>query len=241
MGRIAAILFAREGAKVVVADVAVKDGEQTARIAKEADGEATFVKVDVSKAESVKNMVRAAVDGYGRLDVLYNNAAVQGDTTYTVDLTEEIYDKHMNVNLKGVWLCMKYAIPEMLKTGGGSIINVASICALVGMRGHPHYSATKGGIVSLSRVTAVEYATKNVRVNCICPGPIQTAIQAIHEKTNPQLYKLWKASIPMGRLGKPEEVAQLALFLASDESSYITGSVVTIDGGLTASSLIQVM
>jgi NAD(P)-dependent dehydrogenase (short-subunit alcohol dehydrogenase family) len=241
MGRGAATLFAKEGAKVIVADIAADTGQETVNLIKRAGGEAIFVKADVSKAEDVKKMVRAAVDTYRRLDILYNNAGVQGDMVYTADLSEETYNKHMNVNLKGVWLGMKYAIPEMLKAGGGSIVNTASVCAMVGMRGLPHYSASKGGVVSLSKVTAIEYVRKNIRVNCICPGTIRTQIVTAFEQADPEAYKQWKEGVPMGRCGEPEEVARLALFLASDESSYITGCVVPIDGGITASSLIHPM
>ena len=241
IGRASAILFAKEGAKVVVADLAAEGGKETVSMIKKAGGEATFALTNVAKAEEVKKMVKTTIDTYGKLDVLFSNAGVQGNMTYTADLTEEIYDKHMDVNLRGVWLSMKYAIPEMLNAGGGSIINVASICGLVGMRGLPHYSASKGGVVSLSRVTALEYVTKNIRVNCICPGTIRTAIAEEFEKANPELYKRWEGGVPMGRLGRPEEIAQLALFLASDESSYITGAAVPIDGGITASSLIHPM
>jgi NAD(P)-dependent dehydrogenase (short-subunit alcohol dehydrogenase family) len=162
-------------------------------------------------------------------------------------LPEDIYDHYLDVNLKGTWLGMKYSIPEMLKAGAGSIINVASIAALEGTRFLPHYSAAKGGVISLSRVTAVEYAAKNIRVNCICPGHIITPEQEAYNKANPDHLKLMAAMgvpvighmVPMGRSGRAEEVANLALFLASDESSYITGSVITIDGGATASSIIQ--
>jgi NAD(P)-dependent dehydrogenase (short-subunit alcohol dehydrogenase family) len=239
IGQATALLFAKESAKVVVADNVVQRGEITVGMIQKDDGEAMFVQADVSKAEDVANMVRRTVDTYGRVDVLFNNAGVQGDMTLTEDLTEEIYDNHMNINLKGVWLGMKYAIPEMLKTGGGAIINASSICGLVGMRGLAHYSASKGGVISLSRVTAMEYVRRCIRVNCICPGTIRTQIAEGMEKSSPEFYKQWESGVPMGRLGKPEEIAQLVLFLASDESSYITGAVVPIDGGITASSLIH--
>lgn len=241
MGRAAALLFTKEGARVVVADYDAQGGEETVRMVKKAGGEAISVKVDVSKAEDAKKMVKITVDTYKKLDVLYNNAGVQGDMVYTADLTEEIYDKHMAVNLKGTWLGMKYAIPEMLKAGGGSIINVSSMCGLVGMRGLAHYSASKGGVISLTRVTAVEYVTKGIRVNCICPGTIRTAIAGNLEKAEPEIYRRWEAGVPIGRLGRPEEIVQLALFLASDESSYMTGSIIPIDGGITASCLIHPM
>jgi NAD(P)-dependent dehydrogenase (short-subunit alcohol dehydrogenase family) len=181
-------------------------------------------------------MVKAAVDTYGRLDVLYNNAAVQGNVSLTPDVPEELYDRYLDVNLKGIWLGMKYAIPEMLKTGAGSITNVASISALVGQRGLSHYAASKGGILSLTRVTAMEYAAQNIRVNCVCPGLVRTPIWDQMEKSSPGSLQKFAADVPMRRYAKPEEVAQLALFLASDESSFITGSVIVIDGGSTASA-----
>jgi NAD(P)-dependent dehydrogenase (short-subunit alcohol dehydrogenase family) len=237
MGQATAILFAQEGAKVVIAcRNTAGSGEKTAEMIKKAGGEAIFIKTDVSKGQDVQEMVKAAVNTYGRLDVLYNNAAVQGDVSLTPDVTEEIYDRYMDVNLKGVWLGMKYAIPAMLKTGAGSITNVASVSALVGQRGLSHYAATKGGIISLTRVTAMEYATKNIRINCICPGLVRTPIWDQIENASPGSLQKFVDGVPMGRYAKPEEIAQLALFLASDESSFMTGSVVIIDGGATASA-----
>ncbi len=237
MGQATAILFAKEGAKVVIAcRNTAGSGEETASIIKKAGGEAIFIKTDVSKAQDVQNMVKAAIDAYGRLDVLYNNAAVQGNVFLTPDVTEELYDKYMDINLKGVWLGMKHAIPEMLNNRAGSITNVASISALVGQRGLSHYAASKGGIISLTRVTAMEYAAKNIRVNCICPGLVRTPIWDQMEKASPGSLQKFVDGVPMQRYAKPEEIAQLALFLASDESSFITGSVIVIDGGTTASA-----
>lgn len=247
MGRVVAQLFANEGAKVVVADISTERGRQTVDRIRESGGEGIFVEVDVSKADDMQKMISLTIDNYGHLDILYNNAAVMGHTYDTPSLPEDIYDDYLSVNLKGTWLGMKYSIPEMIRSGAGSIINVASIAALSGIRSLPHYSAAKGGVISLSRVTAVEYAAKNIRVNCICPGDILTPEQEVYHKANPDHLKFMSAMgvpvkghmVPMGRSGRADEVANLALFLASDESSYITGSVITIDGGATASSVVQ--
>jgi len=228
MGRAAAVLFAKEGAKVVVADWAVEAGKETVRMIKEAGGEAIFVKADVSKAEDVKKMVKTSVDTYGKLDVLYNNAGIGCEVAPIAECTEDNWDKTIAVNLKGVFLGMKYAIPEMLKSGGGSIINTASQAA---RRCHPNlspYNASKGGVISLTRGTAIEYATKNIRINCICPGAVATPLLL---GFNPRLLERMKSAIPLGRYAQPEEVAQLALFLASDESSFINGADLVIDGG----------
>lgn len=234
MGRTGAVLFAKEGAKVVIADIAVPAGEETAKMIKEAGGEATFVKTDVSKAEDVQKMVKAAVNTYGKLDILYNNAAVPEPVVeYTADCTEENWNKVININLKGAWLAMKYAIPEMIKAGGGSIINVASQAAIRGNFGITAYTASKGGLLSLSRNTAIEYADKNIRVNVLEPGYIDTPILAGFMKDAEFRRKVIDGT-PQRRLGRPEEVAYAALFLASDESPHITAAELTIDGGITA-------
>jgi len=239
IGKTSAILLAKEGAKVTIACRTVETGEETANMIVKSGGEAIFVKTDVLKPSDVAGMIKSTVETYGRLDILFNNAGVQGDLSLLADLSEDTYDKFMDTNAKGVWLGMKYAIPEMIKSGGGSVINMSSICALVSVRGYCHYSASKAAIVSLSSSAAVDYGPSKIRVNCICPGPIQTRVQDELQKTDPETYHRWESVLPLRRFGKPEEVAQLVLFLASDDSSYITGSMLTIDGGLTAFSPIN--
>lgn len=234
MGEAASVLFAREGAKVAVADWDAQGGERVVTKIKETGGAAIFIKADVSKADDVRKMIKATVDTYGKLDILYNNAGI---ATYKplIDLTDEDFDKMISINLKGVWLGMKYAIPEMIKTGGGSIINAASIAADAGQRGSAIYAASKGGVVSMSRVAAVEYATNNIRVNVIKPGAIATPM-FMNAQTDPGVVERIVRETPQRRLGKAEEVAYVALFLASDESSYITGQKIAIDGGIEADS-----
>jgi len=232
MGKVTAVLFAKEGAKVVVTDIAVRGGEETVRVIKEAGGEAIFVKADVSKTEDVKNMIKTAIDTYGKLDVLVNCAGIVAEEGSTIDCPEEVFDKVIAINLRGVWLGIKYAIPEMIKTGGGSIVSFASIASEEAFLGVPAYSAAKGGVVSLSRVAAVEFASKNIRVNCISPGTVITPM-FLTCWTQEALESFVKI-IPQGRFGKPEEVAQGVLFLASDESSHITGQTLIVDGGITA-------
>ena len=234
MGRAGALLFAKEGAKVVVADIAVPNGEETVKMIREADGEAIFVKTDLSKTEDIQNMVKMTIDAYGKLDVLYNNAAIGEPTVEcTADCTEENWNKVLGVNLKGAWLAMKYAIPEMLKVGGGSIINVASQAATRGNFGITAYTTSKGGLLSLSRNTAIEYAEKNIRVNVLEPGYIATPILEPFMK-DPEFSRRVIDGTPQRRLGKPEEVAYVAVLLASDECPHMTGAELAIDGGITA-------
>ncbi|MBA7630448.1 Dihydroanticapsin 7-dehydrogenase [subsurface metagenome] len=235
IGQAAALLFAKEGAKVVGACRTAETGEKTVKMIKDTAGEAIFIKTDVSRAEDVQNMIKTTVDTYGKLDVLFNNAGIgEQATAKTADCIEEHWDKVLAIDLKGTWLVMKYAIPEMLKAGGGSIINVASQMATRANVGFPSYTAAKGGILSLSRATAIEYAGNNIRVNVLEPGYINTPM-AEGVVSNPERSKKVKQGTPQHRLGEPEEVARAALFLASDESSYITGAELAVDGGLTAS------
>lgn len=242
IGKAAAVLFAKEGASVVIASRGVELGEETVKMLKAAGGKAAFVKTDVSKPRDAENMVRFAVATYGRLDILFNNAGIEGDVVAMVDLTEDNYDQVMDINLKAVWLGMKYAIPEMLKAGGGAIVNDSSINGpVVAMKGAPHYGASKAGVVALSRVVALEYADKNIRVNCINPGYTMTRLLENIRDTQPDALRRWEAGIPMGRVGRPEEAAAAALFLASDEASYITGTTLVIDGGLTATCGIHLL
>lgn len=181
-------------------------------------------------------MIATAVKTYGKVNVLFNNAGISGQPAPTADSTEETWQQVIDINLRGIFLGMKYAIPEMIKAGGGSIINTASIAADVAERGLSIYSASKGGVISMSRVTAVEYAPQNIRVNCIKPGVMATPMTVNFMKNFPEVLKRIEDETPQGRLGKPEEIAQLVIFLASDESSHITGEKITVDGGIEAAS-----
>ena len=235
-GRAAARLFAKEGAKVVVTDVAIKGGEETVGLVRADGGEASFIAMDVSKAAQVQRGVELAVQTYGRLHILYNNAAIWNPRldNRVVELEEEAWDTILAVNLKGVYLCCKYGIPELSRAGGGSVINTASIAGLVSSGQPSHsYSASKGGVISLTRAMAMAYAKDLVRVNVICPGGVDTPMIA-PLMADEQARQRAATMHPIGRMGTPEDIAHLALYLASDESSWVTGSVFTIDGGYTA-------
>jgi meso-butanediol dehydrogenase/(S,S)-butanediol dehydrogenase/diacetyl reductase len=225
IGRATAILFAKNGAKIVVVDIDSNVGEETVNLIKRAGGDAIFVKADVSKAADAEKAVRATIEKYGRLDILFNNAGIELEGRVE-EMSESDWDKLICINLKSIFLCSKYAIPQMLKQGGGVIINTASITGFQGLGHEAAYCASKGGVIALTKAMAVEYAPYNIRVNCICPGPIATRL------TSPRQSIIRK--IPMGRLGKPEEIAYVALFLASDESSFVTGHALVADGGMTA-------
>ncbi|MFC2024380.1 SDR family NAD(P)-dependent oxidoreductase [Chloroflexota bacterium] len=247
MGRVAAKLFAKEGAKVVAVDWVAESGEETVKSIRDDGGEAIFIKADVSKEDNVEKMVKVAVDSYDRLDIIYNNAGV-ADFLYdgaapTAECTMRTWDNVTGVDLKGVWLGMKYAIPQMIKTGGGSIISVASIAGTRGVPNLPAYTASKAGLIGLSRAAAIEYATKNIRVNVISPGQIATDLMMkVFEEDDAAKSKLkqFLSSIPFGRMGEPEEVVKVALFLASDDSSYVTGQVIAVDGGMYVDSHVAV-
>jgi NAD(P)-dependent dehydrogenase (short-subunit alcohol dehydrogenase family) len=235
IGRIAASLFAREGAKVVLADVADDDGKVTAEGIAAAGGQADYVHADVSSSAEAEAMVGFVVDRFGSLDVLYNNAGIfPGDDGSVTETAEETWDRVMAINLKGVFLGCKYGIPAMLDSGGGSIINVASFVALMGAAApQVAYTASKGGVLSMTREIAVEFARRGIRANALCPGPIETPLLA-ELLAEPARRHRRLVHIPVGRFGQAEEIANAALFLASDESSYITGSTFVVDGGITA-------
>jgi len=236
IGRAAAVLFAEEGASVVVVDYDSDGGEETARMITEAGGRALFVETDVSVAKDVEEMVRKAFDAYGQIDILFNNAGITIPAS-VVDATEEIWDRTMNVDLKGIFLPSKYVIPHMIEGGGGSVINTASMCGLVASPNQAPYSAAKGGVVALTRQMAIDYASHNIRVNGIAPGEARTPMLMgfINRAEDPQaqLERLM-ARIPLGRVAEPVEVARVALFLASDDAAYVTGVTLPVDGGLTA-------
>jgi NAD(P)-dependent dehydrogenase (short-subunit alcohol dehydrogenase family) len=234
IGRAAALAFAREGARVVLGNRRVQEGHETLRLVRDLGGEAIMVKTDVTLAAEVKALVEAAVAAYGRLDCAFNNAGVTGQMAPTSDCTEENWDGTLAVNLKGVWLSMKYEIRQMLKQGGGVIVNNASVAGFVGMRGGPAYAASKGGVIQLTRTAALEYAKLNIRVNAVCPGFIETPMTGSHAASNPDLEAWMKRVQPMGRLGKAEEVAEAVVWLSSDAASFMTGHPLVLDGGLVA-------
>jgi len=228
IGRAAALLFAKEGAAAAIVDITSKGGTETVEMIKGIDRDAIFVYADVSKALDVEKSIKSVVEKYGKLDILFNNAGVAQDCS-VVEMSEDEWDRVINVNLKSVFLCSKYAIPHMIKQGEGIIINTASTLGLIAEPNCGAYCASKGGVIALTRALAVEYAPYNIRVNCICPGP--TATPMILKEPQQQVDVSY---VPLKRLGKPEEIAHAALFLASEESAYVTGSVLIVDGGTTA-------
>jgi NAD(P)-dependent dehydrogenase (short-subunit alcohol dehydrogenase family) len=236
MGLAVARAYAREGANVVVADINEADGAATVNAIQAAGGEGFFVRVDVADAHAVAAMATNTVKQYGGIDILYNNAAVQlhGQDARAHELSEEIWDKTYGINIRGVWLCAKYVIPAMLERGGGSIINVASPTGLLGCApGYTAYSSSKGAVYGLTRVMAADYARDRIRVNALVPGPIETPLTK-ELFADPATREGLINAVPLGRLGQPEDVVGLAIFLASDESAYCTGGSFMVDGGQTA-------
>jgi NAD(P)-dependent dehydrogenase (short-subunit alcohol dehydrogenase family) len=235
IGRESALLFAREGAAIVVVDVNDKGGAETVSLIESADGKATYVHADISKAADCAKMVQVAEERFGKLNVLFNNAGImRHDDDDAVNTEEAVWDLTMNINLKGVYLGCKYGIPALRRAGGGSIINTASFVAIVGAA-TPQlaYTASKGGVLALTRELAVVHARENIRVNALCPGPLRTELLMSFLNT-PEKKQRRLVHVPMGRFGEAKEMAYAALYLASDESSYVTGTDFMVDGGLTA-------
>jgi NAD(P)-dependent dehydrogenase (short-subunit alcohol dehydrogenase family) len=232
MGRDAAILFSEEGAQVCAADVNLEAAEQTAKEARDAFAQ----QVDVADEASVKAMMDAAAERYGGIDVLYNNAGISPDDDASIlDTSVEAWDRVQAVNTRGVFLCCKHGIPHLQKRGGGSVINVASFVAVLGAAtSQISYSASKGAVLSMSRELAVQFARENIRVNALCPGPVETPLLLNIFGDNPEALERRRIHWPTGRLAKPREVVNGALFLASDDASYVNGATFLVDGGLTA-------
>jgi NAD(P)-dependent dehydrogenase (short-subunit alcohol dehydrogenase family) len=227
--------FGREGASVVVAEIDPDSGDAAVRSIRDSGGDAVFVQTDVSNEAQVKSVVQATLDRYGRIDVLCNNAAVllYREEARAHELTNEAWDRTMAVNLRGYWLCSKYVIPPMLRQGGGSIIHVASPTGLFGFTRLTAYSTSKGGVVGLMRAMAADYAPDHIRVNAIVPGTIDTPMNAL-ELADPKNRVRYAEMAPARRLGTPEDLGGIAVFLASEDSSYCVGGIFTVDGGLTA-------
>ena len=234
IGRATALIFAREGAKVVVADVAVEGGEETVRLVNAAGGAAIFVKTDVSKSADGEAMVKKAVDTYGRLDCAFNNAGIEGVIQPTVDYGEAHWDRVLAINLKGVWLCMKYEIQQMLKQGSGAIVNTASVAGLIGLPGFSAYVAAKHGVNGLTKTAALEYAKVGIRVNAVCPGAIRTPMFERGVRDNPGMEEQIVAVEPIGRMAAPAEVGEAVVWLCSDAASFVTGLPMAVDGGWIA-------
>lgn len=233
IGRATSLAFARRGAKVVIADIIHEAGEETSRLIVEAGGEAAFAKCDVSSEGDVKALIDKTVEIYGRLDCAANNAGISGERQQTVDCTSENWEMVNNVNLKGVWLCMKYEIAQMLKQGNGAIVNTSSMCGLVGT-GTPPYVGSKHGVIGLTKTAALEVAGNGIRVNAVCPGVTRTPMVDMALKTSPDVMDQLTKSIPMGRFAEPDELANTIVWLCSDEASYVTGAYLSVDGGLLA-------
>lgn len=226
--------FAKQGAKVVIADVQVEKGEQAVAALKKTGADAIFVKTDVSDPKQVENMVAQTLATYQRLDFAINNAGIDGDRAPTAECTEENWDRTIAINLKGVWLCMKHQIPEMVKQGQGCIVNIASIAGVVAFQNVPAYCASKGGVIQLTKTAALEYATQGVRINAVCPGVIKTPMVEGVIRKDPQMEQALNAGTPIGRLGTPEEIASAILWLCSEHAGFMIGQPLIMDGGWTA-------
>lgn len=236
IGRTTALAFAREGAKVVVTGRGAEEGQATVKMIETEGGQGLFFKSDVSKASDCEGMVTAAVETFGRLDVAFNNAGYEGTPAPLADQTDENYEKIMNVNVKGLWLSLKFEIRQMLKNGGGTIVNNSSIAGLIGFPASSLYCASKHAVVGMTRTAAIEYARLGIRVNCVCPAAIETEmLSRLLENLGGEdaMRKYFAERHPIGRTGRPEEVTSAVLWLASSGSSFVTGHALAVDGGYT--------
>jgi len=234
IGRATALAFAREGARVVVSDIDDAGGAESVRLIAEDGGEAEYVRADVSRPDDVRSLMERTVAAFGRLDFAFNNAGIEGQSAPTDECSEENWDRVMAINLKGVWLCMKEQIPHMLRQGGGAIVNCSSIAGVIGFPGIPAYTASKHGLVGLTKAAALEYATRGIRVNAVCPGVIRTAMIERFTAGSAEAEAAMAGGAPMERMGTPEEIASAVLWLCSPGAAFVTGHPLVADGGWVA-------
>jgi NAD(P)-dependent dehydrogenase (short-subunit alcohol dehydrogenase family) len=231
IGRAAAVALAKQGVKIAIAARRAKEGEETVRLVKEAGSEGIFVKTDVANENDVRSLVEKTVKQYNRLDYAFNNAGIEEKTTPLVDQTSEVFDQIMNVNVKGIWLSMKYEIPEMIRTGGGAIVNTSSGAEVVGYPLQPIYIASKHAVLGLTKSAALEYAKSGIRINAIAPGVTETEMV---ERVDEQLIEHLKSITPIGRIGDPQEIANAVVWLLSDKASFVLGHTLLVDGGVVS-------
>lgn len=234
IGKATALAFVKNGASVALVDQDIDRGMKVADQIEKEGGKAIFIKCDVSKDLEVKNAIEKTINHYGRLDYAFNNAGIEGQAALLPNTTEENWDQVLNINLKGPWLCMKYQIPQMLKQGMGSIVNCSSIAGIVGFSTSSAYVASKHGLIGLTKTAALEYTKSNIRVNAVCPGIIETPMIARYTHGDSKIQQQLASSEPIGRIGRPEEIAEAVLWLSSDRASFVTGHSLVVDGGWVA-------
>src|SRR5215208_7288398 len=234
IGRATAVALAKEGVKVAVAARRAKEGEETVRLVKEAGSEGIFMKTDVANEDDVRSLVDKTVKTYGRLDYAFNNAGTEETMTSLVDQTSDVFDQIMNVNVKGVWLCMKYEIPQMIRTEGGAIVNMSSVAGVMGFPQMPIYVASKHAVLGLTKSAALEYAKSGIRINAVAPGGVETDMLERLGKDKNQILETLKSMHPIGRIGDPEEIANAVVWLLSDKASFVLGHTLLLDGGVAS-------
>jgi NAD(P)-dependent dehydrogenase (short-subunit alcohol dehydrogenase family) len=234
IGRATAVALAKQGVKVAVAARRAKEGEETVHLVKEAGSEGIFVKTDVANEDNVKSLVEKTVKMYDRLDYAFNNAAIPEITTPLIEQTSNVFDQIMNVNVKGVWLCMKYEIPEMIRSGGGAIVNTSSGAGVIGIPQQPVYSASKHAVLGMTKSAALEYAKSGIRINAIAPGLVETEMLEEVAEDNKELIENLKSKTPIGRIGDPQEIANAVVWLLSDKASFVLGHTLLVDGGIVS-------
>ena len=234
IGRAAAVALAKQGVKIAIAARRAKEGEETVRLVKEAGSEGIFVKTDVANENDVRSLVEKTVKTYGRLDYAFNNAGIEETPTSLVEQTSNVFDQIMNVNVKGVWLSMKYEIPEMIRTGGGAIVNTSSGAGVIGYPQQPIYIASKHAVLGLTKSAALEYAKSGIRINAIAPGVTETEMVERVAEDDKQLIESIKSITPIGRIGDPQEIANAVVWLLSDKASFVLGHTLLVDGGVVS-------